>query len=251
MSSGTAGIVLITGANKGIGLETARQLGERGLTVLVGSRDAGRGRVAVEELQGEGADARFVQLDVTDEQSIVRAAKWIESEFGHLDVLINNAGIWVEGMTPPEQVDVRRLRETYEVNVFGVVATTHALLPLIRRSASPRIVNVSTELSSLTLTADPSHHVSTMRLLAYNSSKAALNSLTLMYANALKESGILVNAAYPGFIATDLNGHRGFQSVEDGARVLVHLATLPADGPTGQFLEAAEGEPGAVSVVPW
>lgn len=243
-------IVLITGANKGIGKETARQLGARGATVLIGSRDEARGQQAVGELTADGADARFVQLDVTDGSSIRAAAKWIETEFGRLDVLINNAGIWVEGMAPPEQVTVDQLRATYEVNVYGVVAVTNALLPLLRKSAAARIVNVSTELSSLALHADPQHHVSGMRLLAYNSSKTALNAITLMYANDLREDGILVNAAYPGFVATDLNGHRGVLGVEAGAKASVYLATLPDDGPTGVFIGDNEGSDGA-AIVPW
>ncbi|MEV0374128.1 SDR family oxidoreductase [Streptomyces sp. NPDC050636] len=251
MSTDGAQIVLVTGANKGIGLETARRLGELGMTVLVGARDKGRGEAAAEQLRAGGADARFVHLDVTDEKTVAATAQWIEAEFGRLDVLINNAGVWIEGMTPLAEVTVQQLRDTYEINVFGVVAVTNALLPLLRRATAARIVNVSTELSSLQLSADTTNHVSSMRLLAYNSSKTALNSLTLMYANELRESGILVNAAYPGFIATDLNGHRGFQPVEEGARASVHLATLPADGPTGQFLGVGEGSSTADTVLPW
>ena len=247
-------IVLITGANKGIGRETARQLGRLGMTVLAGARDEERGRRAVAQLRGEGADVRFVQLDVTEDRSVMQAAEWIDKEFGRLDVLINNAGMTVDEERPskerlssdinPLDTTAEHVRRTYEVNVFGVVRVTRAMLPLLRQAKSARIVNLSSPLASLTFRANPEHPIAKVGLLAYNSSKAAVSAITLQYANALRGAGILVNAANPGFVATDLNTHSGHGTVEQGASAVVRLATLADDGPSGAFL----GEDGPV---PW
>jgi NAD(P)-dependent dehydrogenase (short-subunit alcohol dehydrogenase family) len=235
-------IALITGANKGIGYATARQLGALGLTVLVGARDESRGRGAAAELRAApdliaaGGDARFVQLDVTDERSVARAAEWVEAEFGVLDVLVNNAGI-ARGDWPgtPSGTSLETLRTIYETNVFGVVAVTNAMLPLLRRAPAARIVNVSSELGSITANLDPDSPMFAMASIPYPSSKTALNMITAMYAKELRDTPIKVNAANPGFCATDLNQHRGFRTAEQGAEVSVQLATLPADGPSGQF----------------
>jgi NAD(P)-dependent dehydrogenase (short-subunit alcohol dehydrogenase family) len=245
---------LITGANKGIGLETARLLGARGMTVLAGARDAARGRQAEQELRAGGADARFVQLDVTDEASAGQAAKWIESEFGVLDILINNAGIARgDGDGRPSQTTLATLREVYETNVFGVVAVTNAMLPLLLRAAAGRIVNVSSEVGSIASMTDPDGPMAGMASIPYPSSKTALNMVTAMYAKELRDTPIKVNAANPGYCATDLNGHNGFRTPEQGAQVCVHLATLPADGPSGVLwghLWTTEG-PEASGVLPW
>lgn len=249
MEEGINRVALVTGANRGIGHEIACQLGKLGMTVLVGARDEGRGQEAARELGGEGIDARFVHLDVTDQDAVDAAARRIDEGFGRLDVLVNSAGITASGgfaATPQRagEYGADLVRGTYETNVFGVVAVTHAMLPLLRRSPSARVVNVSSELGSLTGMADPqavdaldpSLHVGEARgLLAYNSSKAALNAITLMYAGELRGEGILVNAASPGFVATDLNDHSGGLTVEQGAAVPVRAATLPDDGPTGRF----------------
>lgn len=236
-------VALVTGANKGLGREVARQLGKMGMSVLVGARDEGRGEEAARELGEEGIDARFVHLDVTDQAMADAAARRIDEEFGRLDVLVNNAVFTASGgiaATPTiaSEYGAGQVRDAYEVNVFGVVAVTHAMLPLLRRSSSARIVNVTSELGSLAGMSDPSlpfHPQGALGLLAYNSSKAALNAITIMYAGELRYEGILVNATSPGFVATDLTGHQG-DTVEQGASVPVMAATLPDDGPTGRFL---------------
>ena len=247
-------VALITGANKGIGFETARLLGARGMTVLVGARDAARGRQAEQELRAGGADARFVQLDVTEEASAGQAAKWIESEFGVLDILVNNAGIARgDGDGRPSQTTLATLREVYETNVFGVVAVTNAMLPLLLRAAAGRIVNVSSEVGSIASMTDPDGPMAGMASIPYPSSKTALNMVTAMYAKELRDTKVKVNAANPGYCATDLNGHNGFRTPEQGAQVSVHLATLPADGPSGVLwghLWTTDG-PEASGVLPW
>ncbi len=235
-------IALITGANKGIGKEIARQLGARGMLVLIGARDLGRGEEAAAELTKHGADAHAVRLDVTDAASIEAAASQIESEYGRLDVLVNNAGIALDGA--PGGVDVDTLRRTYETNVFGVFAVTTAFLPLLKKSGAGRIVNMSSGLGSLTQNSDPNWMFAGVKAAAYNSSKAALNMLTVIFAAEMKDTPIKVNAADPGFTATDLNQHRGTRTVEQGATAAVRLATLPDDGPTGGYFD----EDG---VVPW
>jgi len=236
-------VALITGANKGIGFEIARQLGRKGMTVLLGARDEGRGQEAVEKLRADGVDARSIQVDVTSQETIDRAARRIEKEFGRLDVLVNNAGIFVDD-APPSELDMKMLRRTYETNLFGPVAVTQAMLPLLRRSLAGRIVNMSSGLGSLTQTSDPGWVSSHLNLLAYNSSKTALNAATVEFAKELRGTLIKVNSADPGYTATDMNHYRGTRSVEQGARVVVRLATLPDDGPTGGFFD----EDGAL---PW
>src|SRR5580700_8150901 len=246
---------LITGANKGIGLETARLLGARGMTVLVGARDAARGRQAEQELRDGGADARFVQLDVTDEASAGQAAKWIESEFGVLDILVNNAGIARgDGDGRPSQTTLATLREVYETNVFGVVAVTNAMLPLLLRAAAGRIVNVSSEVGSIASMTDPDGPMAGMASVPYPSSKSALNMVTAMYAKELRDTPVKVNAANPGYTKTDLNRNTGFRSVAEGAEASVYLAALPADGPSGILwghLWSADGPADAYGILPW
>ena len=239
-------IALITGANKGIGRETARRLAGLGMTVLLGARDEGRGAAAVKELAADGGDVRHVRLDVTDEATVTAAAAWIEETFGRLDVLVNNAGISIENRCPATETTAAQMRRTYETNVFGVVTVTAAMLPLLRRSQAPRIVMLSSSIGSLTLWSDPDspQRRYAPALLAYNSSKTALNALTVTYANALREEGIKVNAACPGYVATDLNRHAGTRTPAEGAEIVVRLATLPAGGPTGTF----QSDNGAV---PW
>ena len=243
--------VLITGANKGIGRHTAGLLGARGMTVLAGARDAGRGRQAEQELRAGGADARFVQLDVTDEASARQAAKWIEAEFGVLDILINNAGIARgDGSGKPSETTVATLREVYETNVFGVVAVTNAMLSLLLRAPAGRIVNVSSEVGSITAMTDPG---GPMASVPYPSSKTALNMVTAMYAKELRDTKVKINAANPGYCATDLNGNSGFRTPEQGAEVSVHLATLPDDGPSGVlwgYVWTADGTE-SYGVLPW
>ncbi|MCC5607560.1 SDR family oxidoreductase [Nostoc sp. CHAB 5834] len=244
-------VALITGANKGIGYEIARQLGSRGATVLVAARDIKRGEEAANKLRLNEIDARSVQLDVTDQKTIDSAAKQIESEFGKLDILVNNAGIISDGdayggklRLPPSQVDIETLRHTYETNVFGVFAVTKALLPLLKKSTAGRIVNLSSGLGSLTLNSDPNYEFADFKLLAYNSSKTAVNALTVLLAAELKDTPIKINAADPGFTATDINQYQGYRTVEQGAIAAVRLATLPDDGSSGGFFDEH-------GVVPW
>ncbi|PWU43489.1 dehydrogenase [Micromonospora globispora] len=248
----TTTIALITGANKGIGLATARQLGARGMTVLVGARDAARGREAERTLRDGGADARFVPLDVTDEASVAAAAKLVEHEYGHLDVLVNNAGIVrADGAGLPSATTLATLREVYETNVFGVVAVTNALLPLLRKAPAARIVNVSSEVGSIAVMTEPQGALFALTSVPYPSSKAALNMITAMYAKELRDTPIKVNAANPGYCATDLNHHSGFRTPEEGAEVSVHLATLPADGPSGLLWGFQMDAGGGYGVLPW
>jgi len=249
----TTTIALVTGANKGIGLETARQFGARGFTVLAGAREKERGLAAERELRAGGVDARFVLLDVTLDASVREAADWIEREYGRLDILVNNAGI-ARG-APPSQTDLDVMHEVYEVNVFGVIRVTNAMLPLARRAPAARIVNVSSEVGSISSMTDPASPLGQMPAsLAYPSSKAALNMITAIYARDLRDTPIKVNAANPGYTKTDLNRNSGFRSVTEGAEATVYLATLPADGPNGILwghLWSADGPADAYGRLPW
>jgi NAD(P)-dependent dehydrogenase (short-subunit alcohol dehydrogenase family) len=250
----TTTIALITGANKGIGLETARQLGARGVTVLAGARDEARGLEAERALRDGGAEARFVRLDVTDPKSAQEAADWVDHHYGRLDILVNNAGIARAG-GPPSQTDLDAMREVYETNVFGVIIVTNAMLPLLRRAPAARIVNVSSEVGSITSMTDPASPLAQMPAsLAYPSSKSALNMITALYAKELRDTPVTVNAANPGYTATDLNRHNGFRSVAEGAEASVHLATLDADSPSGILwghLWTAGGPSDAYGPLPW
>jgi NAD(P)-dependent dehydrogenase (short-subunit alcohol dehydrogenase family) len=238
-----AKIALVTGANKGIGYEIARGLGAAGATVLVGARDAGRGATAAGKLAAEGLSAVPVELDVTDAVSISALASRIEREYSRLDILVNNAGILLERGQRPSQTPMAMLERTFATNVFAVVAVTNALLPLIRRAPAGRIVNLSSELGSLSLTADPAGPYAAHPLLAYNASKSALNAVTVGYANELRGTRILVNAADPGYCATDLNGRAGSRTPAQGAIAAVRLALLPEDGPTAGFFDEDGAEP--------
>ena len=240
-------VALVTGANKGIGLEVARQLAQQGVVALIGARDEKRGQEAVQTLHNEGLDARYIALDVTNQGSIDAAAAKIEADFGRLDILVNNAGIAAEAApspSPPSQLDIEVLRRTYETNVFGVFAVTKAMLPLIRKAEAGRIVNVSSGLGSLQQTSDPNWEYAFVIALAYCSSKSALNAITVQFAKELRDTPIKVNAADPGYTATDLNHHQGHRTVQQGATAPVRLAMLPADGPTAGFFD----EDG---IVPW
>ena len=239
-------VALITGANKGIGFEVARQLGQRGIIILVGARNDERGQDAARTLQAEGIDARGVQLDVTDQASIDAAAAAIDADYGKLDILVNNAGISVrEQGTPPSALDLGDLRRTYETNFFGAFAVTKAMLPLLRRAEAGRIVNQSSNMGSLTYASDPDSVYSEMPpLLAYCSSKTAMNALTVFFARELLDTPIKINAVNPGYCATDLNGHSGYLTAAQGAEAAVRYATIGADGPTGGFFEAD-------GMVPW
>ncbi|MFI6157551.1 SDR family oxidoreductase [Kitasatospora sp. NPDC051170] len=235
-------IVLITGANKGIGLATAGELARAGHTVLIGARDPERGREAADGLAAQGLGARFVHLDVTDPATAAAAAELIATEYGRLDTLVNNAGVARDWMRPPQELPVEAVRETYETNVFGVVTVTNAMLPLLRRSPAALIGNVSSGLASFSFLSDPDSPVwEHATLLAYNSSKAALNALTLVYARALREEGIKVSALEPGYCATDLNGHSGPASAEEGGRRIARQLGEAEAGASGLFLHSEGG----------
>lgn len=216
---------VITGGNKGLGRETARQLLTLGHEVWIGARDPERGRRAADEL-----GARFVQLDVTDDDSVIAAAAAV----GPVDVLVNNAGI-SGGLTAPADVTAELMSRVFETDVFGVVRVTRAFLPALLESPDPVVVNVSSGLGSLSLATDPSSIASRYQMVAYSSAKAALNMLTVQYAKAFPT--VRVNCVDPGFTSTDFNGHRGVQSVEEGARVIVRTALVRSDGPSGLFLD--------------
>ncbi|MGO9411714.1 MAG: SDR family oxidoreductase [Spirochaetia bacterium] len=226
---------LVTGANKGIGFEIARQLGRQGIIVLVGARSAERGKEAARKLREDGVEAREIVIDVTDEASIRSAVKEITDAYGRLDILVNNAGISRERGQKPSDTAVQAVRETFETNVFGVVAVTNAMLPLLRRSSTGRIVNLSSTMGSLAFAADPTSPYANLMLLAYNSSKAAVNSITLEYAKELRGTPIKINAVSPGYVSTDLNQHRGNLTPEQGAVAAVRLALIANDGPSGSF----------------
>ncbi|GAA0557962.1 SDR family oxidoreductase [Paractinoplanes ferrugineus] len=229
-------IALVTGANKGIGYEIAAGLGRLGWTVGVGARDSERRETAVAKLRAAGADAFGVPLDVTDDAQVAAAAALIGERGGRLDVLVNNAA--VTGGTPqePTLVSADIMRTVVETNVIGVIRVTNAMLPLLRRSAAPRIVNMSSTVGSLTRQAANGGDTGPVSA-AYAPSKSFLNAVTIQYAKELAGTNILINAGCPGFTATDLNGFRGVRSAEQGAAIAVRLATLPDDGPTGGFFD--------------
>jgi NAD(P)-dependent dehydrogenase (short-subunit alcohol dehydrogenase family) len=231
---------LITGANKGLGFETARRLIAVGHTVYVGSRDAERGRRAAEQL-----GARTVHIDVTDDASVAAAAKTIEAD-GGLDVLVNNAGIEMRteenAVAGAAEITADVMRSLFETNVFGVVRVTHAFLPLLQRSAAPVVVNVSSGLASMTRATTPGAPGYAYPGVAYPASKAAVNMITVQYAKAFPE--MRINAVEPGFTATDLNQHMGTQTVEEGAEIIVRMAQIGRDGPTGTYV-------GVHGPVPW
>ncbi len=227
----TTTTVLITGANKGLGYETARRLGELGWRVFLGARDDLRGREAAERLSAGGADVTFVPLDVTSDDSVTAAVRTVRERTDRLDVLVNNAGITGE-LIGPEETLPQHLIPVFRVNVFGPVRVTHAFLPLLRAAHDPRVVMVSSGAGSLTITSDPQRKESTFPHLMYPSSKAALNMITTQYAKAIP--GIRFNLADPGFTATDLNGHRGTQTVTEGTDAIVEFATT-SPGETGRY----------------
>ncbi|MGH9376524.1 MAG: SDR family oxidoreductase [Terriglobia bacterium] len=238
-------VALVTGANKGIGLQIAKDLVARGFTVLVGSRNLEHGEAAAKSV---GADARAIQLDVTNQASIAAAAERIRKEFGRLDVLVNNAGVSHAVKLKPDWtlddaaklgrasvVPLDEVRTVFETNAFGVIAVTQAMLPLLREAPAGRIVNVSSGTGSLTLNSDPAFPYRPIFGPSYSASKTALNAITLAFAIELESTPIKVNAVDPGFTATDLNNFAGTRTVEQAAREPVRLALLDANGPTGTF----------------
>ena len=242
MQSKSKRIVLVTGANKGIGFEVARQLAASGCLVLLGARNKALGEEAAAKLAAEGIDVRFVPIDVAEISSMTAVAENITRDFGCLDILVNNAGINdpSDGQVFTARLDaVERVLRT---NFLGALAVTQAMLPLLRKSTAGRVVNVSSGLGSLTRSASP--NPSSTNLIGYSASKAALNMLTVQLARLLGDTAIKVNSAAPGYTATDLNAFRGAQTIREGAIEPVRLALLPDDGPTGSYSERA-------GIVPW
>lgn len=235
-------VALISGANKGIGLETARQLGRQGITVILGARDLAKGEAAAEQLKKEGIDASAIRFDVVNEADIKAAVDKIEKDYGKLDILINNAGVMFEpiGGNNTTTVSEDILRKTFETNFFSAIAVTNAFLPLLKKSEAGRIVNVSSILGSLTLHATEGSPIYEAKALAYDSSKTALNAYTIHLAHALKGTKIKVNSAHPGWVKTDMGTDAAPMDVVDGAKTEVELATLGPDGPTGGYFHLGE-----------
>ena len=237
-------IALVTGANKGIGREISRQLAAKGVLVLMAAREPGRGEKAVAEFRGHGLAVEFVQIDVTSDASVQRAAAEIDRRHGRLDILVNNAGIALD-WCPASELSVDLFQKTFETNVFGAFRVTKAMLPLLKKSKHGRIVNISSGLGSLTRNAalDGGGLTIGNQLLAYCASKAALNMITIHFAKELQSSGIKVNSANPGYTATDMNQNRGTRTVQQGATTPVRLATLHDDGPTAGVFSDDGPEP--------
>ena len=242
-------IAFISGANRGIGFETARQLGQLGVFTVLGVRSADAGKDAVARLKEEGIAAEAIVFDATNKADHHKAIAWFEQSAGRLDILVNNAGIHLEGepgaeplytaSTVPEQV----LRDTLDTNFFAPVALTQALLPLLRKAPAGRIVNLSSILGSLTLHSDPTSPIYDFKAMAYDTSKPALNAFTVQLAHELRNSTVKVNSAHPGWVQTSMGGSAAPMNVVDGARTSVYLATLPEDGPSGGFFHMSDALP--------
>ena len=228
-------IALVTGGNKGIGFEICRSLAGAGCTVLLGARNAQRGQQAVRQLEQAGVeDIHFIEIDVTMQHTIKAAAEQIESRYGRLDILLNNAGVNLPGDGLPGAADPAVVQRIFDTNFFGALRVAHTMLPLLRKSPAARIVNISSGLGSLTYSSDPAWAGYDWKLIGYNASKAALNMLTVHLAYEVRDTKIKVNSANPGFTKTDLNDNTGTQPVEVGAVAAMRLALLDDDGPTGQ-----------------
>ncbi len=242
MQSASKKIALVTGANKGIGFEVARQLTASGYTVLLGARNQALGEEAAARLKRD--DVRYLAIDLEDTAAIAVAAKAIDADFGHLDILVNNAGIIEQGDGLPSSSSLHAIDRAFRVNFLGSVAVTQAMLPLLRKAPSASIVNVSSGLGSLTKSGDPAWTHVAAKYLGYAASKAALNMLTVQLAYELRDTSIKVNSVDPGYTATDLNRHQGTQTIAEGAAEIIRVALLPDDGPTGTFSNTQ-------GLVPW
>jgi len=238
-------IALITGANKGIGLEIARQLAQAGVDVIVGARDASRMATAIADLSAQGLTAQSLSVDLLNHASITAAAQIIEAQYGRLDILVNNAGIVDAADGPPSTSSAEAACRIMNTNFVGTLAVTQAMLPLLREALAARIVNLSSSLGSLTVNGDPTSPYYDARLIGYNASKAAVNMLTVQLAQELRDTAIVVNSVSPGYVKTDLTGHTGYMTPEEGARLPVQYALLSEDNAvSGKFIEAS-------GVTPW
>jgi NAD(P)-dependent dehydrogenase (short-subunit alcohol dehydrogenase family) len=234
---------LVTGANKGIGFAIAKGLAEAGMSVWLGSRDRLRGEEAVARLRAQGLDVQLLELDVADEASVRRAAAILAGEIGALDVLVNNAGVLVDVTTPPSKVRMEDMKAVFEVNLFGPVRVTQAVLPLLKAALGARVVMMSSGVGSLTLITDPTSIYSSVNILDYTSSKVALNAVTISFAKELEPLGIKVNAVEPGHVRTDLNGNSGSLTPEEGAATAIRMALIGAEGPTAGFFGSHGRQP--------
>jgi len=240
----TQKIALVTGANKGIGFETARQLGKQGIHVIVAARDAAKAEAASLALKSDGIGTEALTLDVTNERSIVEAAKTIGAKHGRLDILINNAGVLLDASDKkPSEQGLEVWRKTFDTNVFGLIAVTNALLPLLKQAPAARIVNLSSILGSNSLHQQPDSGIYDFKLPAYNVSKSAVNAWTVHLAHELKDTAIKVNAAHPGHVQTDMGGAHAPMAITEGAITSVQLATLTAEGPTGGYFHMGQRLP--------
>jgi NAD(P)-dependent dehydrogenase (short-subunit alcohol dehydrogenase family) len=228
---------VVTGANKGIGREVARRLATNGFKVWLGARDAERGTTAMQELRAEGLDIQWLPIDVTNDESVAAAVRTVGNESPRLEVLVNNAGVAIHYDRPPSEQAMADIKATYEVNVFGAIRVTQAFLPLLLAAPAARIVMVSSHSGSIGRALDSARPSSSVNMLGYGSSKTALNAITVSFAKALADRGVRVNAAAPGYTATDLNGHKGPRTVQQASEIIVRLATLGADGPTGGYFD--------------
>jgi NAD(P)-dependent dehydrogenase (short-subunit alcohol dehydrogenase family) len=240
-------IAFITGGNKGLGFETARQLGKQGIKVVIGSRDLEKGKAAAAKLKADGVDAEVIHFDITKPADYQEAYRYLDKNYGRLDILINNAGVAGEDLFGGNRTSTTTpavLHETFDTNFFGAIQITQTLLPLIRKSRAGRIVNLSSILGSLTLQSDPKSPIYNAKSFAYDASKAALNAFTVHLAHELRDTKIKVNSAHPGWVKTDMGTDAAPMEIGDGAKTSVNLALLPDNGPTGAFIHLGE-------ILPW
>jgi NAD(P)-dependent dehydrogenase (short-subunit alcohol dehydrogenase family) len=252
MDSTQKQIALITGGNRGLGLQTARELGRLGILTVLGVRNPEKGALAARQLESEGIRAAFVRVDVADPSTHAEAYKQLDERYGRLDILINNAGVWKEstnsssyvpGTNQTSTLPMKILRETFETNFFGTVGLTQCLLPLLRRAPAARIVNVASIMGSLTLHSDPISSIYPHKVFAYDASKTALNAFTVHLAHELKDTPIKVNAAHPGWVRTEMGGEFADLDISEGGKTSAWLATLPANGPTGGYFHMGQPLP--------
>jgi NAD(P)-dependent dehydrogenase (short-subunit alcohol dehydrogenase family) len=243
----TQKVALITGANRGLGFETAKQLGQQGVTVILAARSLDKADEAASKLKEQGIDAYGLKLDVTDKADYQPAVDYIDNKFGKLDILVNNAGVgpkeWVIGEIKASTTTTDELEYIFKTNLFSVVALTHALLPLIKKSDAGRIVNLSSILGSLTLHSQPDSPIATAKTLSYDASKAALNVFTIHLAAELAGTNIKVNSVHPGWVKTDMGTDAAPMEIVDGAKTSVELSLIGPDGPNGRFMHLGEELP--------